>query len=126
MAFITSANKIFSPNDNDPRRTLKLSKNCLIKCNILYYIQRNENSDMDSLLTFVPQSLKAKLLSTCHDDSIQLGIDKTYKKLLDHFFWPNMYDEVAEYVKGCTNCASYKPSSKTPSVTLYILVTTMT
>ena len=44
----------------------------------------------------IPESLKATVLRDCHNISISghLGIKRTYKRLLESYYWPGMYKNV--------------------------------
>ena len=46
------------------------------------------------------------ILFNLHKDQIgaHLGIDATYEKLKERYYWPKMYESVAQYIKSCDNC----------------------
>ncbi|KAF8634386.1 hypothetical protein AX17_004208 [Amanita inopinata Kibby_2008] len=44
------------------------------------------------------------LVAEAHNEVGHRGRDTTYKLLTDRYFWPNMYDEVAYFVRSCTIC----------------------
>ena len=53
----------------------------------------------------IPLSVRPAIMELAHDGlSGHLGIQKTYKKILQHFFWPGMKKEVSQYVKTCHVC----------------------
>ena len=33
-----------------------------------------------------------------------LGRDKTTRRILQHFYWPTVYRDVADYCRGCDAC----------------------
>lgn len=40
-----------------------------------------------------------------HDEVVRhLGVTKTKGRILRHFFWPNIYIEIEDYVKSCDLC----------------------
>ena len=39
-----------------------------------------------------------------------LGVNKTFQKILDHFYWPNLRKDVAEYCKSCLAQMVGKPN----------------
>ena len=61
-------------------------------------------------------SLRLLLLQFFHDDPTaggHLGIEKTYAKLADRFWWPQLHNDVAQYVRACTTCGRVKNPSST-------------
>ena len=42
------------------------------------------------------------------------GIERTASALARRFFWPRMYQEVKQYVRGCTSCHRAKPFNQRP------------
>jgi len=44
------------------------------------------------------------LIAEAHNDVGHRGHDATCKTLSEHFFWPNMYDEIAYFVRSCNIC----------------------
>lgn len=56
----------------------------------------------------LPQPLREEILVQFHDKQIagHLGVGKTYKRIRTRFWWPNMKDDIAYYVKSCLVCSS--------------------
>jgi hypothetical protein len=69
------------------------------------------------------ESLKIRLLGEAHDApaSGHLGRDKTYERLSRYFYWPKMYQVVADYCNTCESCQAAKPSNKPKLGLLYPL-----
>ena len=44
---------------------------------------------------------RSALIAEAHNDVGHRGCDATYKTLSERFFWPNMYDEIAYFVRSC-------------------------
>lgn len=65
----------------------------------------------------VPKDNRKALLLNCHDNvtSGHLGINKTYWKLQERYYWPKMLADVASYVRNCTVCAQHKVEQKPPA-----------
>jgi hypothetical protein len=63
-------------------------------------------------LPFVPKSLVHDLLLTFHDHPLSghLGLAKTWVKLKDRFYWPNMYRTVKTHIARCLPCQTCKVS----------------
>ena len=46
-----------------------------------------------------------------------LGIKKTYRKIQNHFYWPRLKQDVAQYRSSCHTCQMCgKPNQKIPPV----------
>lgn len=54
---------------------------------------------------------RSQVLALAHDHplSVHLGINKTYNKILKHFFWPGIKSDVSRY---CRTCHVYQLASK--------------
>jgi hypothetical protein len=61
---------------------------------------------------------KAKILRENHDSVFggHRGMSKTYKAIRGHYQWPNMRQEIEEYVKKCTKCQINKNLREAPTV----------
>ncbi|XP_068240411.1 uncharacterized protein [Palaemon carinicauda] len=69
----------------------------------------------------VPVNYRSKLLELAHDNLLSghLGINKTFKKLSDLFFWPSLRRDVKKFVKTCKVCQTTgKPNQKIPKAPL--------
>ena len=51
----------------------------------------------------VPKSYRHEILSIAHESPMSghLGINKTYHKLINHFYWPGLKSDVSKYCKTC-------------------------
>jgi hypothetical protein len=49
---------------------------------------------------------KGKILHEYHDLILRghRGMNKTYKAIKQHYYWPNMKEDIEEYVRKCTKC----------------------
>ena len=68
-------------------------------------------------LPFVPTSLVPDLLATFHDHPLSghMGLAKTWLKIRDRFYWPNMYRSVKNYIAACRPCQTCKVSRQKAS-----------
>nr|XP_054591872.1 uncharacterized protein LOC107373038 [Nothobranchius furzeri] len=78
----------------------------------------------------VPTPFRGKVISLAHESdwSGHLGINKTYNLLIQHFIWPDMKKQVAEYCKSFHVCQMVgKPNQKIRPVPLSLVpvVTTL-
>ena len=74
----------------------------------------------------IPAALRHEVLLQVHDIpfSGHLGVNKTYAKLRDRYFWPKMYMDVQHYVLSCESCAMKKtPKQRTTTPLLPLPVT---
>lgn len=75
---------------------------------------KNEICYVDEKI-FVPYKSRLKLLTAAHGG--HLGIDGTYERLRNTFFWPKIRKECVEFVKQCRICALAKPRYVQPTRT---------
>ncbi|MCP4254336.1 MAG: hypothetical protein GY775_13195, partial [Candidatus Scalindua sp.] len=69
----------------------------------------------------IPRIYRKDILSLAHDSPMagHLGINKTYSKILNHFYWPKMKQDVKEYLKSCHVCQMVgKPNQVIPPAPL--------
>src|SRR3984893_11168365 len=62
-------------------------------------------------------SLKKTLLAEYHDVQCSgghRGIAATHHKLIQHYYWPHMYEDVVTYVKECHTCQQSKSVNQPP------------
>ena len=54
----------------------------------------------------VPKSYRHEILSIAHESPMSghLGINKTYHKISNHFYWPGLKSDVSKYCKTCHKC----------------------
>lgn len=94
--------------------------------NLLHHPQRHHRvTTRDRLIywkrtrIYVPKDdvLRAKILHECHDTptSGHLGTAKTTELVTRYFYWPNMQEEIKQYVKTCSSCQRNKPSHQVPA-----------
>ncbi|XP_066973197.1 uncharacterized protein [Macrobrachium rosenbergii] len=78
-----------------------------------------QNSWHDSYHLVVPSNLHAALLDLAHSTESHLGISKTYKRLLEDYYWPGMKADVKRNIESCLPCqVTGKPNQKIPSAPL--------
>jgi len=69
----------------------------------------------------VPPPYRNDLLSLAHETPMagHLGITKTYNKIVNHFYWPGIRHDVAQFCKTCHTCQMVgKPNQKIPTAPL--------
>ena len=74
----------------------------------------------------LPAQCRQMVMKLAHDRPTggHLGRKKTQDRILQHFYWPNVFKEVAEYCKSCDRCqktARVKASERAPLMPLPII-----
>lgn len=70
----------------------------------------------------VPHRYRDNILSLAHETPMSghLGINKTYHKILNHFFWPGLKSDVTRYCNSCHTCQMVgKPNQTIPKAQLH-------
>ncbi|MDA3078823.1 DDE-type integrase/transposase/recombinase, partial [Campylobacter sp. JMF_06 NA1] len=65
----------------------------------------------------VPKSYRSEILSIAHETPLagHLGVNKTYDKILNHFYWPGIRQDVVNFCKSCHTCQLVgKPNQTIP------------
>lgn len=65
----------------------------------------------------IPRCLREDVLRSYHDsiaEGAHLGIDRTYRAIQLKYFWPKMYQNVADYVRSCDACQRAKKNTNLP------------
>jgi len=103
-----------------------------IKDNFEYYIlQMHKDLYLPEILSFIfasndvkinivnqttlpPTEERNKIIQEFHDDKNNLhrGISETLRRIREHYEWPNMTNEVADYIKACALCNQCKVNRK--------------
>uniref|UniRef100_A0A0G4IFR2 Integrase catalytic domain-containing protein n=1 Tax=Chromera velia CCMP2878 TaxID=1169474 RepID=A0A0G4IFR2_9ALVE len=78
-----------------------------MKDGLLYYKNR---------LAIPTKKMQRNLIFECHDvpGGGHLAIEKTYLRLIEDFYWPNMFSSVAAYVPRCDACLQNKQANQKP------------
>ena len=68
----------------------------------------------------VPEVLKKDILNSLHSGPFgrHLGEDKTLEKLKERFYWPGQYNDVRDWCRTCSVCASRKTPAPKPRASL--------
>uniref|UniRef100_A0A0G4HS37 Integrase zinc-binding domain-containing protein n=1 Tax=Chromera velia CCMP2878 TaxID=1169474 RepID=A0A0G4HS37_9ALVE len=71
----------------------------------------------------VPRSLHKQVIGENHASphSVQLGINKTYKKMASLYYWPKMWRDVGVYIRACDPCQRSKGPNALPPGLLHPL-----
>lgn len=69
----------------------------------------------------VPKTCRQDILSMAQETPLAgyLGVNKTHQKIVEHFYWPNLRKDVAEYCRSSHACQMVeKPSQTIPKAPL--------
>ena len=108
-------NDILPTNDKDARKILLTSDNFYIgQDGLLYHIdfnrRRNARESFSQLV--VPAALRFEILSNVHDHiaGAHFGLNKTFSKLKQRYWWIGMFKDVEHWVKSYVECSMRKSS----------------
>ena len=59
-----------------------------------------------------------RLLEKFHDNNGHFGTKKTFGAIQTKYFWPHMYQEIADYVRSCENCQRVKRDPNASNIPL--------
>ena len=67
----------------------------------------------------LPRKYQGEILSLAHVSPMagHLGVNKTYSKILNHFYWPHLRKDVSEFCKCCHVCQKVGKPNQTILVT---------
>ena len=92
-----------------------------VKDGKLYYRSPNFKNDLtqdgSEWKYVVPENSRKRILFEAHDSALSAhqGIEKTYHRVRQDYFWPRMYSDVLEYVKSCLTCQKVKVEQRQPA-----------
>ena len=87
---------------------------------VLHYVsytprRRQANPEL-MLRLVVPSSLRQDVLHMCHNDAQSglQGVNRTYDRLRQEYYWQGMFQDVQTYIKECVDCSTGKgkPTAK--------------
>ena len=107
------------------KKTTKGEKFIILnKClHCLHYRMRGRRPTLQLIL---PKELQEKMIEANHDNLTtgHFGITKTYQRINQWYYWPNMLNNVSDWVKACQVCQRRKPSHKKPQELLKPILAT--
>ena len=69
----------------------------------------------------VPRVYRPEILNLARETPMSghLGVNKTYHKILNHFYWPGLKSDVSQHCKSCHTCQMVgKPNQTIPKAQL--------
>ena len=67
----------------------------------------------------VPQNYRKEILNLAHGSAMggHLGVNKTYQKILTHFYWPGLKKDLVQFCRSCHVCQmAGKPNLPLPAL----------
>ncbi|CAG2210824.1 unnamed protein product [Mytilus edulis] len=99
-------------DDNERRRIRKRTQNFEILEGKMYYTGGKSNKEEKKLVITGDQKLS--ILKLCHSENgSHLGMEKTYYKLAERYYWKGMSADVKHYIQHCEHCQSTNKKTKT-------------
>lgn len=101
------------------RRLFQLWDQLVLKDGLLWRRYENPEGQEATLQLEVPKALQKEVLQDLHEGSMagHLGTEKTLACLKERFYWPGHYEDVQNWCRNCSSCASRKtpaPKQKAP------------
>jgi len=129
-----STQELVSKQENDPEleklRGQAISEEEANKVPVCYYLRNNvlmrkwrprEVSSSHEWRVIhqvvIPPLYRPEILRLAHDTPLagHLGVNKTYRRILNHFYWPGIRKDVKSFCKTCSACQQVgKPNCKPP------------
>ena len=91
----------------------------VVENGVLYKLIEAHPCRTKKKIPWIPKSMVKDLLYSAHTHptSAHYGSDRTYFKLKNDYYWPNMLKDIKQYVKQCLLCARYNiPRQKPPGL----------
>ncbi|XP_068227661.1 uncharacterized protein [Palaemon carinicauda] len=110
--------KVVDPTDNPKTPYFYVEKNILFRH---YKSPKAPTSDSwhDCFQVVFPEPLRKPLLDLAHSTESHLGVNKTYKRLFEDFYGPEMRKDIKEFIASCHHCQiTGKPNEKIPPAPL--------
>jgi hypothetical protein len=94
-----------SLTNTQQKRLQSQSKFFEIKNNQLHKKDRRKKTRNKLLRVIQKHEVEAILyLMHNHPTGAHLGIDKTFEKIRDQYYWPQMFENIKDYIRSCDQC----------------------
>lgn len=89
------------------------------RAGILYRIYVMQNHEQVCQIV-LPKIFRKQVLGIAHDIPLagHLGTKKTRERILQHFYWPGLYNDVSDYCRSCDVCQLGVPKGRITKVPL--------
>ncbi|XP_068208711.1 uncharacterized protein [Palaemon carinicauda] len=115
--------KVQNPSDKSHKLPLFYLENNILMRHYRSPTLTEKDSWRDCHQLVVPGSLRSSIMKLAHSAESHLGITKTYRRLLEDFYWPRMKMDVKSFVERCHVCqVTGRPNEKIPPAPLVPIV----
>ena len=99
-------------NKYEKRSIRKRAATFIITEGKLYYKGGKSNKGKNKLV--ITSDQKSSNLKLCHvENGCHLGMEKTFYKLSERYYWKGMSNDLKEYIKKCQQCQQTNKKVKT-------------
>ncbi|KAF2882955.1 hypothetical protein ILUMI_23183 [Ignelater luminosus] len=107
---------IYGFEDSDDSNLPKWTEKGYFMSNGLIY-RYLQDIDSEEATLVVPRQERDRVLHEYHDCDLaaHYGVDRTYRRVSQRYFWIGMKKYIAEYLKNCGDCQKYKVSNQKPA-----------
>ena len=80
----------------------------------LWWPQENKKSSPTRYQRVIPKEWRDLILEYHHDSPLggHFGVEKTYDRMVQQYFWPGMQKDVKQHYRNCEICERSKPASR--------------
>ena len=76
-----------------------MKRRYIIENDVVYYLSHPDDSP--TLRLYVPHHLHEAVVKQYHDDNGHMGVQKTFTGISQKYYWPNLFQELYNYVSSC-------------------------
>ena len=86
----------------------------------LHSLDFNDNTPEEEWKLCITREGREEILKDCHDDATagHLGIAKTTSRLARLYYWPKIFANGRDYVRGCISCQRFKAQRQATAGTM--------
>ena len=111
--------KSFPAVSKAARRLLQIWDQLIVHSGVLCRQFQPTDNAPGGLQTVIPEALRTEVLADFHEGPMggHLGVDKTFSRLRERFYWPGYHRDVQDWCRNCGTCASRKtpaPKARAP------------
>lgn len=101
IEYLSTARKPEGLNDVEFRKVRRKSYNYFVQNDILW---KKRGKVKLPVKVIWKKNEKLKILKELHDENGHRGVEGTFTKVLERYYWKNFYSDVKEYVESCLIC----------------------
>ena len=96
------------------RRLMQIWDHLLLEDGLLKWKYDNTKGSNYWSQMIVPHVLREEIMQELHAGSLEghLGEDKTLGKIKERFYWPGMQQDIVQWTRTCSACATHKSPSQ--------------